>query len=107
MFAWKEWENGKCKEKEKKKKRRKASVRLATAVEKQQVNKAGRNIFVQDGIIKWTKNKYRTARKLDGTNSLKQQLKLLLLMEIFNHLPEKVILRYIEVSPEEMKKSHG
>ncbi|HDR3658817.1 TPA: DUF3983 domain-containing protein [Bacillus cereus] len=36
----------------KKKKIRKAIVRFATAVEKQQVNKAGRNIFVQAGIIK-------------------------------------------------------
>ncbi|WLP66606.1 DUF3983 domain-containing protein [Bacillus thuringiensis] len=36
----------------KKKKIRKAIVRRATAVEKHQVNKAWRNIFVQAGIIK-------------------------------------------------------
>lgn len=37
---------------EKKKKVRKAIARRATAVEKHQVNKAWRNIFVQAGIIK-------------------------------------------------------
>lgn len=36
----------------KKKKVRKAIARRATAVEKHQINKAWRNIFVQAGIIK-------------------------------------------------------
>lgn len=60
----------------KKRKIREAIARRTKEVEKYQVNKAWRNIFVQTGILKWMPTEYSPARKLEDTNSLKQQLKL-------------------------------